>query len=891
MTEKYSIDVKWGFRVYQIQDVNGTQTIGELIEEREVRTSQLDLYPDEPITLSLQINDVKDPSINTFSFTRSFQVPMTSANNIIFDRAWLGINKSPYQIGKPQVRGTEWWVPFRDAYIRIEEIAEYKGTLELQSTTPDGYEVLFVSQGVWALDTWNDITLPQLNWEDWNITFTGNPSEYFSAMANTDADVVFPFGGQPTYGFTLGYPDFGYTENLYLQGLTGDYPYLGYNTAEAQTAISPLAPATDPRTSPLRIGHNTLAYFYLKTLVDKAFEYVGLSYKSDFFQSQDFKSQVLLYNDLQRTYGNSFMRLADYAPGPFPQAQFYQDHRSPTGGAPTQYVERPINNLVDTLEDFAAGNTRQAPNDLFNKRSVSVGFGPTGGVCEDLFGLWQGNGSFVFASPGTYNIQVQIQSNIKYYWPVGSNYPHATYPLIGPSAGIAFENTSRGEREFVSTTGMVRWKPDLRGVTIPNQEKLIAFYANNVSGSPLTHTFTITTQEENEEWTLISAEDSTNYWAAPGGPALKAYAVNYSIIVEDITPQRLNVSKTLPPWTVKDFMTSLFKTFNLQVDFSPSKPYVEIEPVGQFYGEGTIQDWSTKVLPQALETSYIPPYKTIRVGGQTTDNWLDIAHQKTNIWNLNWGTRRHQNTWGEEDLDIFTQFSYPTPYWAKTTELTLVGGLTAGIPGSLIQTSEGVNVPVLALYPKDDNGERLESTTSSVFIGYNNGMVPDLITNLGGTAAPCLGTLSTLNDIAIMRTPSGATAGHVISPWSSLTGPTPKVLSNYPIDLTTYEGGLNPYTSQEDLYNLYWKSFIEETTGAITYSTEVYLTDKDWADFSFKPTIFIDTEENGQYYHIQTIDRDISGGDPISRITLKTFPPSLINKAALPYTPTKPKYK
>jgi hypothetical protein len=205
--------------------------------------------------------------------------------------------------------------------------------------------------------------------------------------------------------------------------------------------------------------------------------------------------------------------------------------------------------------------------------------------------------------------------------------------------------------------------------------------------------------------------------------------------------------------------------------------------------------------------------------------------------------------------------------------LTIVGGLTAGTNGPYLQTSGGVNIPAASLYSKSSGVHELVET-SKVFIGYNNGMVSlPVCASATGTIEYPFANISTPQQSTVLKTAStGVTAAHVVSPWSSISSANVNVISYEAISNDTWTGGKVPFSTQATLYDRYWANSVDGAAkGTQLYKVKMRMTNRDWALFTFRNPIFIDLFQDGNYYLVQNIEKDILDESGLCNLTLMSF--------------------
>jgi hypothetical protein len=871
-----------GTKVYNyVPSSSGNTTIGSLKRIDNQQGFALDLYPDEKISLSYQIAEVRDPNKKTTSFSKSFYIPGTARNNLAMGYAYNPLVDEAWRVGTTTADTTnqEYNVTYRNAFLTVNGVLSFTGTLEiLKAKTQNGnivsYEVFFLASENTLLDLWDQVQLPELNFGGEFPAMTGSPTNFRAAMDNTDADATFSIAGTNYNGFTFGYPDWGFEDAPLISAATGSYPYVGYNPSELTTIWQDSSSApSDERQCGLRFGYNVLPYQYLKSLVDKIFELAGYSYESTFFNSVDFRQMLLLYYDQTSIGSNMFMKMAATCPG---------DAVTRTGANDEYFPDFNGNNvLTNTLDGD------------YSYDAVPAAMTFESGKTEDIYGVYIGDGVFRFPTPGTWTIQLKAWPGALFGWdqtisPCSSGcvdpnyYPHATYPILGTDSYINFSNSSRGLLISESISGGSRnpITDQYRGTYTKNASTYCQWeYRADHFSTPLS--FTITTIAPNEEWTLSMTTDASDYYNAPvAGPcptfptADRLYRPFCDFVIEDVSILYPNWSQTVPDISCKEFFNNLVSHFNLFVQINPNERKVIIDDRDNFFTNGEIQDWSSKIdLSQDREIQNFTPPKNVLMSFEESENWMDVDYrsQQSNIDGLPYGSLKVINNYGDGNLEIKSPFSPPTQYYAKFWRLSTAGGFQIleenGQNIKYTTTSGGdtvyPNIPVLSLYPKDENG-RIPTEKSKLYIAYNNGFVDNPVRRgQFGNATAVYAPISTLTSSTTLSEPGGTRAAHVISQTSKFTGtPSSKAqvqLFSNTLSTATERGFVTTAynaSNQNTMYNKYWENYLDNQADTKIYRLKAYLTNRDISLFQFRNPIFLDLNGDGQYYIVNKIDID-----------------------------------
>lgn len=306
----------------------------------------------------------------------------------------------------------------------------------------------------------------------------------------------------------------------------------------------------------------------------------------------------------------------------------------------------------------------------------------------------------------------------------------------------------------------------------------------------------------------------TYTWTLNSGASFKNTINDPQVYEGDTAPMN-----ALLPRDVRqaDFFLHIVKMFNLMVEpdrAQPNKLY--IEPASDFYGSGTVRNWTKK-----LDTSR--PFEILPMGAldarRYTLKWKDADDYYNKLYREKWG-----ETYGQKNHDVNNDFLKDVNVYESIfspTPIVNTGADDRIIP--YIYVLDGNNVP--------------KQTTAGVRILY-----------WGGEVATSYQWNYTDNSNSLTKS-TYPYAGHldsVSSPTFDLNFTNPREL--YYITQTYTDG---------NLWNRYHKQFIEEITDSNSKIVTgfFYLKPVDILNLSFRDTIYID----GTYYRLQrVIDYDPS---------------------------------
>ena len=879
-----------------------TGAIGATAAESNPQKFILDLYPDETIPISYAVSDPADASVRPTPFSKSFLIPATSNNSKAFNFPYMASSERAWYIGRAEIIGNTYVVYASYGSITVDGIPVFVGTVDLTNVNiaqgeVASYEINFLATEINLFNTYLNNRL--LTQQPFTIGATSagvfgidisDPAEVVIAMGVTGPDTTFTLGAGSYGGFMFGYPDFGFPDDGFAGspgvclGETGP----SFNTTENVRSLYATGPApTDIRSTPLRAGYNLLPYPFVKTYIDQAFESTPFTYVSEFFQTDLFKSLVLLYLDNTKVPTNSYMYRFGYNPDTF-------------------YADRDIFNptVVRTIE-------------YLDECSVPGTF-PVGANnrTEDIYNFWDSvEGAFVLPADGQYKIEVSAKAIVRFGWdqlvggiygancpggtPNANPYPHTTYPLIGPNSVLEITNEAGTVIDFVSIASPTKVGADV--LSVPNtytknggtHYQWEAVY--NLYSSPTTFTFS---GSAGDKFYLKFAYDSQNYWNAPVAAGCNSFPVNerlyqdsMDLIVEDVRVNTIVWPRTVPPITEKELFQQVVKLFNLYFEITPNSNQVKIEPRNEFYDDTNILDWTDKLDISQTRTiqQFLPP-KQVFFKFQDTENFADTERQKIdNLYNLNAASTQVQfiNGQGEQSIELLAGST--TPYLTWSTAF----GTTPWYP-QFARSGVYYNIPGLALYPKQDDGLRELSETSNYFFAFANGLVSTpVMWDNSTTRTPVAVFTSSTDGVATLKIGgTGATAAQILSTFSTLFPgataaipavdlafkPTTTYIWRYGTQLGSQPGNLpSCVVNSETLYEHYYEGFYQNLNRQRFLKAKFKLTTEDIANFSFRNPVFIQFPNgDAAQYIVQSINYDPTTNAP-AEVVLSTYNPLYIN--------------
>jgi hypothetical protein len=244
----------------QEQGVAPTPAYTELADGQVI----CDLYEDEDIPLTLSIDEFKNVAEKVQSYSKSFNLPATKRNNLIFDnvfeitRTTSGVNFNPY-IKTKCVLKQDGYILF-DGYLRLIDIQDKKGEIS--------YNVNLYSEVVALADTLKDKIFRDLNFDELQHPYN------LDEIKDT-----WTLSGTPTYSNpnTSGFRD----------AATLKYPFVDWNHQFTVSGGMPVLPNLESVFRP---------FIQIKYLIERIFADSPFTFTSDFFDTNEFKNLYMDFN-------------------------------------------------------------------------------------------------------------------------------------------------------------------------------------------------------------------------------------------------------------------------------------------------------------------------------------------------------------------------------------------------------------------------------------------------------------------------------------------------------------------------------------------------------------------------------------------------------------------
>ena len=584
----------------------------------------LDTYDNWDVALTYQVLDILDITKRTTSFSKTIIIPGTAINNDFFENIFdvnVDLSVTSYN---PKIS-----IP---AQIRIGDQLIFEGNLQLlqiiQNQKMVEYEIIITGILKNVLFNFGDYYLSQLNLDEYNHTRS------ISAITNSWNYNIIKNGGLiDATGLGEGYV----------------YPYIVNGNSQDVATTSYV--------------YDQYPAVYVKTIIDKMFEFAGYTYTSNFFNSDYFKKLVIPFtNDkLQETPENISGRTTTVSvnatlpePASIFNAGTLQAYQNSAGVTGYRQIT-PVMNLNSSWQ-YNVNYGRYFPLDL---ETGSVGTIPL----QDPNNSWDVNNTltkYTNQEAGFYQIDFRMDFILKFIQKNGNNISHnsgsfgynaAIYKRTGGSGFwqqiIGSPATGQGSVTPSGGVHLSPWYDTANPINIdmfvPNiylevgDEIAVSFalqYPSTISWAGLdknTYMVALVSNTTGTEPNYLSIQPASNTISNPIA--------------------NIPMSQILPAMKMKDFFLSISKMFNLIVTDNPNKTNdVIIEPRDDYYDtKRKVKDWTYK-LDRSSDIIQVPMSELdIRGYSFAYDTDDDFYNKQYNL-----ETKRY---YADYEVDFINEFS------------------------------------------------------------------------------------------------------------------------------------------------------------------------------------------------------------------------------------------
>jgi hypothetical protein len=512
------------------------------VVEVRIEGYRLDVFEGFDFSFNYGIADIRNPEKRSTEYSKTIKCPATKNNDALFGHIY-DVNISNYYDANITNISVN-FNPNKKAEARViaDGVEVMAGVVQLRKIVQKGhaytYEVVFIGK---LLNIFSKIGDKQLSGTDENGVRLLDLSEYnhYLTRANQSA----------SWSATVGE---GYVYPLIDWGDRFIYTSAGNRIYE----VSDLRPSV-----------------YVKTLVDKIFDFAGFTYTSSFFNTNTFKRLIVPISKKLN----------------LPENQI----------EPRQF--KAVKSLPQIMSRFAS----QSPNTFGNDQLFNPSTGQMAKLCfeDDSVLGFDNNNQYVII---TQNRPYDATNN--YIFVCQETLRYDTFKC---SIDLQVTKNSALSGVFEGTVDIVRWVDSSQTLEVVAESD---FYFD-ISGANGTQTQTVyvegDTFSENNDQVYIRLNsdpyangykpDYRNSASGLGNVALDVrctggYFENEPITDELFEGDLVTLSDHLPDVEMREFLTSVFNMFNLYVEADPNNENnLLIETRDTFYSQGGTKDWTYKL--------------------------------------------------------------------------------------------------------------------------------------------------------------------------------------------------------------------------------------------------------------------------------------------------------
>lgn len=548
----------------------------------------LDTYDDLNISLTYQIDDIEDITVKKSSFSKTIILPGTPNNNEYFKNIFdvnIDISTTSYNPKKA--------LPIQ---VLIGDEQVFTGNLQLLNVITNqkqvDYEVVITGIFKNIIISFADYYLTQLNLDEY---------DHYRTMWRIVDSWTNAININNPNQLVQSFPGTGYIYPIIVSGnnpITASNGLITFNAFDLNPAV------------------------YVKTLIDKMFEFAGYTYTSNFFNSDYFKALVVPTETAQYDsdqINEKTVRVTYNTPQPF---QLPVD----VGTSLSAYFA-PLNTLSGTV---ALSKMLQKSTTMWSNTTngswyfpLTVETGTYGGqVMQDPNGEWQAsNGIYQYTcnTSGFYSIDLDQSFYFFYTHKTGASFKYVGGDLTYRYR--IYKVLPNGSATVLANTGLLTVIPPGAGITgvyngasytIPTNGFIPSGFL--ATGAPFNGNLSIPSVWLNAgERIKIQFElkyPTSMAWQSVSSDvylaAMTSRIVNGNVNRLEIKPavttnysvnNLIKLSPILPRIKMKDFFLNIIKMFNLMVSDNPNKENdLIIEPRDDFFNsKRKVLDWTHKL--------------------------------------------------------------------------------------------------------------------------------------------------------------------------------------------------------------------------------------------------------------------------------------------------------
>jgi hypothetical protein len=611
---------------------------------------RLDVFEGFDFSFNYGIADIRNPEKRSTEYSKTIKCPATKNNDQLFGHIY-DVNISNYYDANITNISVN-FNPNKKAEARViaDGVEVMAGVVQLRKIVQKGhaytYEVVFIGK---LLNIFSKIGDKQLSGTDENGLRLLDLSEYnhYLTRANQSA----------SWSATVGE---GYVYPLIDWGDRFIYTSAGNRIYE----VSDLRPSV-----------------YVKTLVDKIFDFAGFTYTSSFFNTNTFKRLIVPISKKLN----------------LPENQI----------EPRKF--KAVKSLPQIMSRFAS----QSPNTFGNDQLFNPSTGQMAKLCfeDDSVLGFDNNNQYVII---TQNRPYDATNN--YIFVCQETLRYDTFKC---SIDLQVTKNATLSGVFEGTVDIVRWVDSSQTLEVVAES---VFYFD-ISGANGTQTQTIyvegDTFSENNDQVYIRLNsdryangykpDYRNSATGLGSVALDVrctggYFENQPITDELFEGDLVTLSDHLPDVEMKGFLTSIFKMFNLYVEADPNnESNLLIETRDDFYKAGGTKDWTYK-LARDRDIALEP------LGVLTDREYIYTYKEDGDYYNQRYQNNRG-HAYGRQRIEVDNDFVQ------STKEVSVIFS-----PTPLVNDNPSNRI-IPKIYDADIE-EGIKPTDTNIRIMYYGGLIP-----------------------------------------------------------------------------------------------------------------------------------------------------------------------
>ena len=724
--------------------------------EVRIEGRRLDVFEGFDFSFNYGVADIRNPEKRSTEYSKTIKCPATKNNDALFGHIYDVNISNNYDANTSNIDVN--FNPNKKAEARViaDGVEVMAGVVQLRKVMQKGhaytYEVVFIGK---LLNIFSKIGDKQLSGTDENGLRFLDFSEY-------DHDLKYS-NQVNSWTATIGE---GYVYPLIDWGDGSLFTTAGRRVYE----VGDLRPA-----------------IYVKTLIDKIFDFAGFSYTSSFFNTTTFKRLIVPATKKLN----------------LPQNQI----------EPRQF--KAVKTLPQIMSRFAS----QSPNTFGNDQLFNPSTGQMAKLCfeDDSVLGFDNNNQYVIITQNrpydaTNNYIFVCQETLR-------------YDTFKSSIDLQITKNATLSGVFEGTVDIVRWVDSSQTLEVVAES---AFYFD-ISGANGTQTQTVyvegDTFSENNDQVYIRLNsdryangykpDFRNSASGLGNVALDVrctggYFENEPITDELFEGDLVTLSDHLPDVEMREFLTSVFNMFNLYVEADPNNENnLLIETRDTFYSQGGTKNWTYK-LAREKDIALEP------LGVLTDREYIYTYSEDGDYYNERYQNNRG-HAYGRARIEVDNDFVQSS----KEVEVLFS-------PTPLVNDNPSNRI-IGAIYDSDIE-EGAKPTDANIRIMYYGGLLPSTPSWKHRRRFPLYDFDTTVYPYA----------GH----WDNPLTPTLDI--NFGLTLELYYQS-NSYTgtlqvTNANLYNLYHRNYINEITDkdSKVMTALFYLEPTDINTLDFRDQIVID---------------------------------------------------